>query len=72
MSKDFAKAGDDGLVVIMPATSTKNINLPSRPCIKLGAEVVANRVNDQSRKLKTPGKSVDRHLAVLRRKNFGS
>jgi hypothetical protein len=35
---------------------------------KLGAEVVLSRRNERSRKLITPGKSVDKHIAVLRRK----
>jgi hypothetical protein len=34
----------------------------------LGAELVANKRNPESRALPFPGKSVDRHIAVLRRK----
>ena len=63
----LAKAGDDGLVVIT-SYFDKEHQLALEALQKLGAEVVVNRVNEKSRKLTTPGKSVDRHLAVLRRK----
>ena len=35
---------------------------------KLGAEIVTTHSNPHARKLTTPGKSVDKHIAVLRRK----
>lgn len=36
---------------------------------RLGGELIATERNEQSRELPTPGKSIDRHVAVFRRKN---
>lgn len=60
------RAGDDGLVVITSYFDEEH-RLALDAMRQLGAEVLATRHNPLARKLRTPGKSVDKHLAVLRR-----
>ncbi len=63
----LAKVGDDGLLVIT-SYFDKEHQLALDALRKLGAEVVLTHHNEESRQLLTPGKSVDKHLAVLRRR----
>ena len=63
----LSRVSDDGVVVIT-SYFDKEHQLALKALQQLGAEVVATRVNERSRKLVTPGKSVDKHIAVLRRK----
>lgn len=63
----LAKVSDDGLLVIT-SYFDKEHQLALEALQKLGAEVVLTHHNEQSRKLLTPGKHVDKHIAVLRRK----
>ncbi len=61
------KTGDDGLLVIT-SYFDKEHQLALDALTGLGAELIETRVNDAARALATPGKSVDKHIAVLRRK----
>jgi hypothetical protein len=61
------KTGDEGLLVIT-SYFDKEHQLALEALNKLGAELIESRVNTASRKLLTPGKSVDKHIAVLRRR----
>lgn len=61
------KAGDDGLLVIT-SYFDKEHRLALDALRKLGADVVLSRRNERSRGLSSPGKSVDKHIAVLRRR----
>ena len=63
----LAKVDDDGVIVIT-SYFDKEHQLALDALQKLGAEVVLSRRNDLSRQLSFPGKSVDKHIAVLRRK----
>ena len=63
----LSRVSDDGVVVIT-SYFDKEHQLALEALQKLGAEVVATRVNEKSRKLLFPGKSVDKHIAVLKRK----
>lgn len=63
----LTKVSDDGLLVIT-SYFDKEHELALDALQKLGAEVVLSRRNEQSRQLLTPGKSVDKHIAVLRRR----
>jgi SAM-dependent methyltransferase len=63
----LAKVDENGLIVIT-SYFDKEHQLALEALQKLGAEVVLSRRNEKSRKLITAGKSVDKHLAVLRRK----
>jgi hypothetical protein len=58
----------NGLLVITSYFDREH-DLALRAFEDIGAEVVASVRNPASRPLVTPGKSVDRHLAVLRRKD---
>ncbi len=60
------KAGDDGLLVIT-SYFDKEHQLALDALRELGAELVVTRHNLAASKMRTPGKSVDRHLAVLKR-----
>jgi SAM-dependent methyltransferase len=60
------KAGDDGLLVIT-SYFDKEHQLALDALQKLGAELVVTKHNAGARKLVTPGKFVDKHIAVLRR-----
>jgi len=61
------KVGNEGLLVIT-SYFDKEHHMALEALNKLGAELIETRVNAVSRKLITPGKSVDKHIAVLRRK----
>ena len=61
------KVSDDGLLVIT-SYFDKEHQLALDALQKLGAELVTTKHNVQSRSLTTPGKSVDKHIAVFRRK----
>jgi SAM-dependent methyltransferase len=63
------KTGDDGLLVIT-SYFDKEHRLALEALQKLGAELVETKHNLLARKLQTAGKSVDKHIAVLRRKRF--
>ena len=60
------KTGDDGLLVIT-SYFDKEHQLALDALQKLGAELIVTKENDEARKLITPGKFVDKHIAVLRR-----
>jgi SAM-dependent methyltransferase len=61
------RAGDDGLLVIT-SYFDKEHRLALDALRKLGADVVLSMRNERSRGLSSPGKSVDKHIAVLRRR----
>ncbi len=61
------KLRDDGLVVITSYFDREHA-LALEAFESLGVEVVASERNPDSRPLSTPGKSVDRHVAVLRKR----
>lgn len=61
------KTGDDGLLVIT-SYFDKEHRLALDALRELGAELVETRHNALARKLSSPGKSVDKHIAVLRRR----
>lgn len=63
----LAKVDENGLIVITSYFDLEH-NLALEALQKLGAEIVTNKANPNARKLSTPGKSVDKHIAVLRRK----
>lgn len=61
------KTGDDGLLVIT-SYYDKEHQLALDALKDLGAELIETRQNLLARKLRVPGKFVDKHMAVLRRK----
>ena len=61
------RTGDDGLLVIT-SYFDKEHQLALDALQRLGAELIVTKKNDEARKLITPGKFVDKHIAVLRRK----
>ena len=61
-----AKLGKNGLLVIT-SYFDKEHQLALDALQKLGAELIVTKENDEARKLITPGKFVDKHIAVLRR-----
>lgn len=61
------KTGDEGLLVIT-SYYDKEHRLALDALQNLGAELIITKQNDEARKLITPGKFVDKHIAVLRRK----
>lgn len=63
----LAKVDNDGVIVIT-SYFDKEHQLALEALEKLGAEVVLSRQNELSRQLSFPGKSVDKNIAVLRRK----
>ncbi len=63
----LAKMNEDGLLVITSYFDREH-TLALKAFQKLGAEIVTTLRNPHSRELATPGKSVDRHVAVLRRR----
>jgi len=63
----LARLKEDGLLV-MTSYFDREHELALKVFEDLGAEVVITERNEESRELATPGKSVDRHVAVLRRK----
>jgi hypothetical protein len=62
----LSKLSEDGLLVITSYFDREH-ELAIRAFENLGAELVASRRHAASRPLDTPGKTVDRHLAVFRR-----
>jgi hypothetical protein len=63
----LARLRDDGLLVLTSYFDREHA-LALEAFQKLGAEVVVTERNPESRALLTPGKSVDRHVAVLRKR----
>lgn len=63
----LAKIDDNGLLVITSYFDEEH-RLALGALQDLGAELVSTHTNPHARKLTTPGKSVDKHIAVLRRK----
>jgi len=63
----LAKVDENGLLVIT-SYFDKEHQLALDALQKLGAELIVSKSNGSSRKLNTPGKSVDKHIAVLRRR----
>lgn len=61
------KTGDNGLLVIT-SYFDKEHQLALDALQKLGAELIVTKMNDEARKLIMPGKFVDKHVAVLRRR----
>jgi hypothetical protein len=61
---------DDG-VLVLTSYFDREHELALQAFRSLGAEVVITERNAESRELGTPGKSVDRHVAVLRKGDFG-
>ncbi len=61
------KLDDDGLLV-MTSYFDREHRMALEALDRLGLELVSTTRNEHSRALTTPGKSVDRHLAVLRKK----
>lgn len=66
-AQGLEKTGDDGLLVIT-SYFDKEHQLALEALNSLGAELLVTRENELSRKLISPGKSVDKHIAVFRRK----
>lgn len=63
----LSKLGDDGQLVIT-SYFDKEHELALEAIQRLGGELIKTEFNPETRKLETPGKSVDRHVALLRRK----
>jgi hypothetical protein len=61
------KTGDEGLLVIT-SYFDKEHQLALEALNKLGAELIGTHENEAARRLLSPGKSVDKHIAVFRRK----
>ena len=66
----LARLREDGLLVVTSYFDREH-SLALEAFQELGAEVVLTERNPESRALITPGKSVDRHEAVLRKKTRG-
>lgn len=60
------RVSEDGLLVVTSYFDREH-QLALEAFQELGAEVLSTRQNEESRALDWPGKSVDRHVAVLRR-----
>lgn len=63
----LAKVGDEGRLVIT-SYFDKEHALALDAIEKLGGELIHTEFNEETRELATPGKSVDRHVAIFRRK----
>ncbi len=61
----LAKLSEDGLLIITSYFDREH-ELAIKAFQEIGAELVTTARNHESRELATPGKSVDRHVAVLR------
>jgi SAM-dependent methyltransferase len=61
------KTGEDGLLVIT-SYFDKEHQLALEALNQLGAELIGTHANEAARRLFSPGKSVDKHIAVFRRK----
>jgi precorrin-6B methylase 2 len=63
----LAKVGDEGRLVIT-SYFDKEHALALEAIQKLGGELIHTEFNEETRALATPGKSVDRHVAMFRKK----
>lgn len=63
----LAKLGEEGRLVIT-SYFDKEHRLALEAIQRLGGELIGSEANPESRALATPGKSVDRHVAIFRRK----
>ena len=63
----LAKMDENGLLVITSYFDREH-QLALDALDKLGAELIVTKSNTQARQLTAPGKSVDKHIAVFRRK----
>lgn len=63
----LSKLDDEGRLVIT-SYFDKEHELALEAIQRLGGELIRTEFNPETRKLETPGKSVDRHVAVFRRK----
>lgn len=63
----LGKLGDDGRLIIT-SYFDKEHSLALNAIQRLGGELIKTEFNDETRELMTPGKSVDRHVAIFRRK----
>jgi SAM-dependent methyltransferase len=63
----LAKLGDDGRLIIT-SYFDKEHELALEAIQRLGGELIQTEFNSETRELKTEGKSVDRHVAIFRRK----
>lgn len=61
------KVGDEGRLVIT-SYFDKEHALALEAIQKLGGELIRTEFNDETRELITPGKSMDRHVAIFRKK----
>ncbi len=61
------KTGENGLVVIT-SYYDKEHQLALNALKEIGAELIVTQSNERARKLHTPGKFIDKQIAVLRRK----
>ena len=64
----LGKLDDEGRLIIT-SYFDKEHELALEAIQKLGGELIATERNEESRELPTPGKSIDRHVAVFRKKN---
>ena len=63
----LAKLGDDGRLIIT-SYFDKEHELALEAIQRLGGELIQTEFNPETRELQTEGKSVDRHVAIFRRK----
>jgi SAM-dependent methyltransferase len=63
----LSKVDEEGVLVITSYFDIEH-ELALDALQKLGAELVTTKSNERARKLLTPGKHVDKHVAVFRRK----
>lgn len=63
----LAKLGDDGRLIIT-SYFDKEHELALEAIQRLGGELIRTEFNPETRELQTEGKSVDRHVAIFRRK----
>tara|TARA_R110002096_G_scaffold83431_6_gene193452 strand:+ start:4405 stop:5052 length:648 start_codon:yes stop_codon:yes gene_type:complete len=63
----LTKLGDDGRLIIT-SYFDKEHELALEAIQRLGGELIQTEFNPESRELQTEGKSVDRHVAIFRRK----
>lgn len=65
--KALQKLDDDGRLIITSYFDREH-RLALDAIQQLGGELIVSEQNDESRKLETAGKSIDRHVAVFRKK----
>ena len=63
----LGKVGDDGRLIIT-SYFDKEHELALEAIQRLGGELIRTEFNAETRKLITDGKSVDRHVAIFKRK----